>query len=368
MVTPMDELAVLRDAIRRPLALPYHPLYRFYEGGSMTRAFRGLEPGADDWWSEDWVGSCTLAGNADPEGRAQGLSRVTIDGLGERSLVSVIEALPDEMVGAAFAERWGPITGVLVKLLSPAGQVPLHAHPSRAWAAEHLGSRFGKTEAWILLDTPGDGTEPAYAGIGFREDVDRDAFVDAVRRRDTGAVRDSLHRTPIARGEVYVAHGGVPHYLGPRISFIEVQEPSDHLVIPEWSDADDAGATMGLGFDTALGMLDFAGTPREATLGRARQRPEVMRATPGGTETGLIGAEAREYFDATRLDVTGELEVADGRFSIAIVTAGDGSLDGDFGRVQLARGMTFALPAALPHRFAAGTEPLSVVRTMGPQA
>ena len=128
----MDELAALRDAIRRPLALAYHPLYRFYEGGSMTRAFRGLDPGADDWWSEDWVGSCTLAGNADPEGRAQGLSRVTIDGLGERSLVSVIEALPDEMVGAAFAERWGPITGVLVKLLSPAGQVPLHAHPSRA--------------------------------------------------------------------------------------------------------------------------------------------------------------------------------------------------------------------------------------------
>ena len=50
------------------------------------------------------------------------------------------------------------------------------------------------------------------------------------------------------------------------------------------------------------------------------------------------------------------------------MTAGDGSLDGDFGRVPLARGMTFALPAALPHRFAAGTEPLSVVRTMGPRA
>ena len=72
---------------------------------------------------------------------------------------------------------------------------------------------------------------------------------------------------------------------------------------------------MGLGFDTALGMLDFAGNAREATLARARQRPEVSRTTVGGTETGLIGAEAREYFDATRLDVTGELEVADGRFS-----------------------------------------------------
>ena len=31
---------------------------------------------------------------------------------------------------------------------------------------------------------------------------------------------------------------------------------------------DDAGATMGLGFETALGMLDFAATTREATLAR----------------------------------------------------------------------------------------------------
>ena len=31
----------LADAVRRPLPLAYHPLYRFYEGGSMTRAFRG---------------------------------------------------------------------------------------------------------------------------------------------------------------------------------------------------------------------------------------------------------------------------------------------------------------------------------------
>jgi hypothetical protein len=36
--------------------------------------------------------------------------------------------------GTRFAGQYGPITGVLVKLLSPAGQVPLHAHPTRGWA------------------------------------------------------------------------------------------------------------------------------------------------------------------------------------------------------------------------------------------
>ena len=31
-----------RDDLRRPLPLAYHPLYRFYEGGALTRQFRGL--------------------------------------------------------------------------------------------------------------------------------------------------------------------------------------------------------------------------------------------------------------------------------------------------------------------------------------
>jgi hypothetical protein len=37
-----ERLNQLREAIRRPLPLAYHPLYRFYEGGSLTRRFRGL--------------------------------------------------------------------------------------------------------------------------------------------------------------------------------------------------------------------------------------------------------------------------------------------------------------------------------------
>jgi hypothetical protein len=107
--------ARLRDAIRRPLPLGYHPLYRFYPGGSLTRAFRGLPERPDDWWSEDWVGSCTLAGNGDPGGRPQGLSPVEVPGLGPVALGEITAALPEEMVGAGFAARYGPITGVLVE-------------------------------------------------------------------------------------------------------------------------------------------------------------------------------------------------------------------------------------------------------------
>ena len=352
-------------AIRRPLALPYHPLYRFYEGGSLTREFRGLPDRPDDWWSEDWVGSVTRAGNDDPDGRPQGLSEVEVPEVGAVSLARIIEAFPDAMVGNTFARRWGPITGVLVKLLSPAGQVPLHAHPSREWADRHLGSRFGKTEAWILLDTPGDGQEPAYAGIGFHEGVTRDWFRDAVDRRDRAALRSSLHRTPINPGEVYVAHAGVPHFLGPRISFIEVQEPSDHLVIPETSGDDDEGATMGLGWDLALDMIDYGTASPEATFARARQRPTVVRQQGESRETRLFDDAVLPFFDATRLDVADRIEVDDGRFGVGIVVDGEGRLEGEFGRFPVMRGQTFATAASLPFEVVADGAPLSIVRCMG---
>ena len=361
-----DRPGVAREAIRRPLPLAYHPLYRFYDGGSLTRAFRGLPERPDDRWSEDWVGSCTRAGNDDPDGRPQGLSLVDVPGAGPVPLAEIVAAWPEEMVGACFAGRWGPVTGVLVKLLSPACQVPLHAHPARAWARQHLGSPFGKTEAWILLDTPGDGREPAYAGIGFTPGIDRDWFAAAVRRHDNRAIRGTLHRTDVRPGEVYVAHAGVPHYLGPRISFIEVQEPSDHIVIPETDGTDDAGATMGLGWDLALDMIDYAGADAGPTFARACQQPRVLRASGASREVRLLHDDVLGFFDATALEVADEIEVSDGRFCVAVVVSGDGCLEGDFGRQPIRRGDTFALPASLPVRVRAGREPVRVVRCLGP--
>ena len=359
--------AVLRDSLRRPLPLPYHPLFRFYEGGALTRSFRGLPDRPDDWWSEDWVGSCTCAGNADPDGRVQGLSMVELPGAGPVTLRSVVEAWPAEMLGSSFSDSGQ--TGVLVKLLSPSGPVPLHAHPTRDWARWHLGSPFGKTEAWILLDTPGDGREPAYAGIGFVPGCDRDWFFDAVRRHDNAALRSSLHRFPVAAGEVYVAHAGVPHFLGPRMSFIEVQEPSDHIVIAETSgssDDDVAAATMGLGWDLALDMIDYRALDAAATLSRARQQPRVLRADHGSREVRLFHDDVLPFFDATMLEVEDEIEVSDGRFSIAIAVAGEGWVSGDFGREPVRKGQSFAWPASLALRVHAGASPVRIVRCLGP--
>jgi mannose-6-phosphate isomerase len=357
---------MLRDSIRRPLMLPYHPLYRFYKGGGLVRDFRGVPGRPDDWWSEDWVGSCTIAGNKGPDGSEQGLSVVDAAGLGPVPLKGLVETFPEEILGERFAGCFGPDIAFLVKMLSPAGPVPLHIHPNRAWAKEHLKSKFSKVEGWILLDTPGDGTEPAYFATGFKDGVTKKWFREMVDSKNGMAMREMLHRTEVHPGEVYVAYPGVPHCVGPQVLAIEVQEPTDHMVIAEWSGMDEAGATMGLGWDTALSLIDYTPVEKKAAIDSARQKPRVLRKHGGNSETRLVNTDVLDFFDATRLDVADEIAVEDGRFSINIVIEGTGTIEGDFGTLPILRGEAFACAASLGHRFRAVRTPLKVIRCMGP--
>src|SRR3954469_10367468 len=104
----------------------------------MVDALRG-EDEEDGEYPEDWLGSVVPARNPTRDEPEAGLSRLD-DGRLLRDAVAEDPAY------------WGEPT-VLVKLLDPAGRLPVHAHPDRAFAREHLGSAYGKTEAWIVVAT-----------------------------------------------------------------------------------------------------------------------------------------------------------------------------------------------------------------------
>jgi mannose-6-phosphate isomerase class I len=123
---------------------------------------------------------------------------------------------------------------------------------------------------------------------------------------------------------------------------------------------------MGLGWDVALDMIDYTGRDRDATLGRARQAPTVLQESHGSREVRLFQPDVLQFFDATRLEVSDELEVEAGRFSIGIVTSGDGTIEGEFGSEPIAKGQTIACSASFAHRYRAGATRLEVVRCMGP--
>jgi mannose-6-phosphate isomerase class I len=113
-------------------------------------------------------------------------------------------------------------------------------------------------------------------------------------------------------------------------------------------------------------MIDYSGNEAEPTFARARQEPRVLRTSHASREVRLFQDDVLEFFDATALEVADDIEVNDGRFSIAIVVSGAGTLEGDFGSIPVRRGETFALPASLALRVRAGAEPVRVVRCLGP--
>jgi len=123
---------------------------------------------------------------------------------------------------------------------------------------------------------------------------------------------------------------------------------------------------MNLGWDVALDMIDYTGVTAEANAASTRQRPSLLREERSSREVRLVADDILAFFDIRALEVEDELGISDDRFSILVVEAGGGSLEGDFDAVELRRGATLALPALLTARVRAGEAPLRVIRCLGP--
>jgi mannose-6-phosphate isomerase len=313
----------------RPLRLVPELPPRSYDGGALLARFHGGEA-TDGVHPEEWIGSVTTTADATPQ-NPLGLSRVA-DG---RFLRDVIAADPVAWLGEQHLRRYGTETGLLVKLLDSAQRLPVHAHPDRAWAACRLGSRWGKTEGWIILDT-----REARGGdlwLGLREPLALAELRALVEAGDTRSMLERLNHLVVRPGDVILVPGGVPHSIGAGILMCELQEPSDLNIHLEWEGFrlyDSQPPDLGLGWDVTLTGVDLAAhTPIRA-----------------------IDDRAADYFACDA-----RCEPA-GRFAVLLVTAGAGTLDGE----PVRRGDSFALPAAC-EPFAVEGE-LEVLRCLPPRS
>jgi mannose-6-phosphate isomerase len=315
----------LQPLMRAELVLPTR-VYRFYRGGALLGRLRG-QPETDDVFPEDWVGSVTPASNpgrGDPE---EGLSQLA-DG---RVLRDVIAADPIAWLGEPHVARFGASTGLLVKLLDAGERLPVHAHPDRTFARELFGSQFGKTEAWIVLDTRD--TE-ADVWVGLRKPVETERYLEWIDEQDVDRLLHSLNRISVRPGDVVYVPAGVPHALGAGLLIAELQEPTDFSFLCEWRGfpVEPEDSHLGLGWDVAVRALDL----------RAH---EPLLELP---------RESRPFFS-----VSGDVE-ADGRFAILLVVEGEGTIEG----AAALPGTAFVVPAAAESIRVEGD--VRVLRCVGP--
>jgi mannose-6-phosphate isomerase len=274
---------------------------------------------------EDWVASCTtLHGD-----HATGLTTLP----GGDLLRDAVAARPVNWLGDAHVARFGADTALLVKLLDAGQRLPVHCHPSDEFASAHYGSRYGKTEAWIVVGASAEST----VHIGFAEDQDEDTVAGWVAGQDSAAMLGALNPVTVGPGDTVFVPAGVPHAIGAGVFIVELQQPTDLSVTLEWRDFldDEAGAHLGIGFETALGCVD-----RRGWADRLDQLVRHDESTAAVTE--LFGAPG--FFRAERLRSGA---VLDASFGVLVVLSGDGVLRTEkAGETPLRKGETFVLPHA----------------------
>ena len=247
------------------LQLPPNFVWRSYLGGRELRRFRGVKPGEDDHFPEDWLASTTRARNGEnAQGPDEGLSRVAGES-GEMPLVDLLRRHPETFWGAGAATMEDPgDTGVLVKLLDSSTRLHIQAHPDRAFVERQFGGTAGKTECWYILDT----REDTYVYLGFQRAPSREGWRRIIEKQDLDAMLGCFDRIPVKPGDCFVVPAGTPHAIGEGILMIELQEPTDWVVRCEFEVGGHvlphAARYMSLDLEDVLEIFDYTAYSREA--------------------------------------------------------------------------------------------------------
>ena len=310
-----------------PQKLPTNQFDHFYLGGNKIGALRDGPGGPRR--PEEWIASMTTRfGEA-----TQGLS-VLDSGEFLRDLVT---KHPELWLGREHVNTFGASTEILVKLLDPDQRLPVHYHPNRKFAKEHLALTHGKTEAWIILEAP----VGASVGLGFSREYTKEEIATLVEARDADALLASLQSVEVVPGDAILVPAGVPHAIGAGIFVLELQEPTDLSILLEWNDFAVDGLKDGhlnLGFDTALDALRYSPiSPDEL------QTLVSKGVLFGASSAQVFSSAANPYFRADYL--TGAGSVVDAGFSILLVLGDSGLATFAVGEpLAVKRGDTLVIP------------------------
>ena len=343
-----------------PVSLPANQPRQFYRGGAEIAAFREASESpvgtasSSERAPEDWIAS-TVSKHGDMSVGAG--ATILSDG---RLLRDAVIADPQEYFGPAHVARFGANPALLVKLLDAGERLPVHCHPDRAFAGAHLGSTFGKTEAWIIIGTPGP--DP-HVYLGFNRDVEAAELAEWFETQDSAEILSAMNRVPVGTGDAIFVPAGTPHAVGAAVFIAELQEPTDFSVMLEWRDFGLPDRHDGqLGMSAALSLECF--NRKQMTDADLARYVRKARPNLGGIQT-LYPDDAAPFFQAEEIVVDDTVELP-AQYAVLIVVGGSGSLTTTKSETALTRGSTVLIPySAGPTTLrATGPDPLRAIRCL----
>ncbi len=335
---------------RMLLPLPPNRVRRNYRGGRQLDELEGGPHPADSDRPEDWIASTVEARNPGlAEVHGEGLARV-VDPDGHAGYLRDLFARHGEhYLGRSHLDALGPELGFLTKLLDSAMRLHVQAHPTAAFAREHLNSRWGKLETYVILAVR-EGCD-GYVRLGFQRSPGAQEWKRIVLEQDMAAMDACFDPVPVAPGEVWVVPGGMPHAIGEGLLVMETMEPTDLVVRAEFERegivVPPQGRFMGHDADFALEIFHHESLSVERVRDRCRVPPTALGEEAGLRTERLIGPEQTDCFVIERAAASGPADLPPaGAVRVAVAWGGRGVARAGAECVELRRGSRLLIAAA----------------------
>ena len=331
----------IKKIASQPIFFERNRVFRIYLGGKQYAKLCG-DKAEDTMFPEEWLASKVKAINPKY--------------FGERDGVSVIKDT-DIFFDDLLTDQKDLVLGnrkydCLVKYLDSAIRLPVQVHPTKEFSAKNFDSEYGKTEAWLVVDTRPN----AKIYFGFNEFVGKDKFSELEERslKEKNIMESILSGIDAKVGDMYLINGGLIHAIGEGCTIIEVQEPTDFTIQPEnWCGdykISDNEKYIGLDKSTALDCFDYS-MVGEVALASARITPNIVIDTDLYTKEELITYSDTTCFAENRHVLKGGSFVIDYAPSVYILLDGEVSLSGESYCRVVKKGEYFFVPFVAEGKF-----------------
>lgn len=343
----------LQELVGRPVKLIPSVFEHMYNGGKLRAEFLGEADPKDDFRPEAWLFSTTQASTPGRENPLkEGYCMVEAPSGRPVTIDTFISLFPHETVGDDHFLAYGGDLGILVKIFDVGDdeRIPIHWHPTPAFAQQYLGSQNGKNEAWIIIGVRDRGT----AWVGWKEDMPKDRMINLIKSKSIETIRACMHEINLSVGDVLSLPAGVVHAIGSGVCVLEPQEPTDFSIIAEHGRfaVTEEECHLGLGWDLVLDSADLKASDTAELCAKIAPVSGIAHDDGNGTTVESILSLALDpYFWANRVTVATQLIVpgAQARFHCITVLNGEGTLSGLFGSIDsidIRKGESYFVPVS----------------------
>lgn len=354
----MDRNLYNKNIFNYPVFFERNRVFRVYTGGKLLEKFLDDTEGRDSNFPEEWVASHVEAKNARTGKKAK-------EGV---SVVENTEFFWDDCLQENKNKIMGLNTTaeILVKILDSAMRLPVQAHPDKNFSKIFFSSEYGKAESWVVLDT----RENAEIFLGFKNKTSKEDFHKAYRnsKDNSGLMPSLLNRIKVKPGDVFYIPPKIVHAIGYGCLILEVQEPTDYTISPEFFCGDykltEYEKFIGLDEDTAFDCFEYE-TYGEKTLINLRITPLKIKEEKHFLHESLISEKDTPFFSVDRYSANNHPFSPGNGPCIFVIVSGKGSLKCDGFSRKIKRGDYFFLPAAVKNVLVYPDSQIKVIKCSG---